>query len=1470
MMEGFAFQADKALLDTVFDGVVVIELKHLRISLANKAAAGILGYDDPEELVGVDPFKHVSPEDHERMSTALAGLVSGSCLQTGAETRVLDKRGKDVWIMARGVKLASNGNSVLLASFRDVTAQKLAEMALREAEERQIQLLNSSNELILISQDWKIVFANRRLLEATGLSEGALVGMSILDLTHPDDRKAVGRRYQQMLDGKYLPSDRAFKGIGKDGKTSWGMMRHVPLTWQGKPALMTIVQDITQQKLAEEALQESERRYRLVTENASDVIWTTDVDLNITYMTPSAAGLLRCSMEEAMTLTLRDMLTPESLDLGMKAFKEQLALETRGSTSPQREWSLDLQLQRKDGSTVWVEEKVNFLRDAGRRITGLMGITRDISERKQAERVLRESEERFRQITENMLDAVALLDSTGVIKYVSPSHERLLGYKSEDMVGRLVFDFIPPEDVEHVVASLEGILEKGEITYRFRFRHSDGHYVWGEASAKALRDDSGNVSGYVIGSRDITERKRTEEALLRIGKAIESSSDAIGMSDAQGHHFYHNKAFTDLFEYTAEELEAVGGGPAAYVDQNVACQVFSAIMSGGSWSGEVEMVSKSGRRFPVLLRADAIKDESGRVVGLVGVHSDITELKRAQESLTTSEANYRNLFGHALMGLEVVDAETAKVVLANDSMAKIFGFESPEAMVGIEPLAHVLPEDLDSVIAELTKLLGDPTMRAEMSFRCMTNDGRIIWVNAMASHFEHVLRPSLLLSLEDVTAAKEAGLKMTESEEKNRLLVDNAAEGIIVVQDGVLKFANPKCTEISGYPNQELVSRSFLELVHPDDRQAIAENYVKRLAGEDVPNNYRFRVVDKTGSTKWLQINTVQLTWEGGPAVLSMLNDITERREAQEALRESESRYRLLAENVSDVIWSLNMRSKRAFFSPSVTHLLGYTLQEAQAMKMKEVVSPTSYPKALMAFSELLGKRGNGSDGRSSSTQVEVELMREDGSFVWVDVSVTLLRDAKGQPAEIFGVIRDITQRKKVEEDLRTSEEYFRALIENAWDAIAIVNAEGVMLYESPSSARILGYEPEEIVGKNLAEFVRPEDIAAIAGTFRRFRTEPGSIVMVDAGFRHKDGHYIECEGTLQNFLHDPKINGVVANYRDVTDRRRAEEAIRSSEERFRNLVEATSDWVWEVDPNGTYTYASPNVREVMGYEVGEVIGKSIFDYMPARESSRFSKIFRSHVAKKEAFTFVESPRIHKDGRVIVVETSGVPFFGDGGHLLGYRGIGRDITDRKRIEKDLENSLKKVEKTMEAAIQAISYTMETRDPYTTGHQRRVTQLACAIAKEMGIAPWQIDGIRVAGLLHDIGKIAVPTEILSKPGRLSDIEFSMIKAHPKVGFDILKNVDFEWPIARIVVQHHERLDGSGYPFGLRGKDILQESRILAVADVVEAMSSHRPYRPALGTDRALAEVVRGEGTLYDPEVVRACAKVIKERGFKFEG
>jgi len=180
----------------------------------------------------------------------------------------------------------------------------------------------------------------------------------------------------------------------------------------------------------------------------------------------------------------------------------------------------------------------------------------------------------------------------------------------------------------------------------------------------------------------------------------------------------------------------------------------------------------------------------------------------------------------------------------------------------------------------------------------------------------------------------------------------------------------------------------------------------------------------------------------------------------------------------------------------------------------------------------------------------------------------------------------------------------------------------------------------------------------------------------------------------------------------------------------------------------------------------------------------------------------------------------------------------------------------------------MSRIIEAKDPYTAGHQQRVSRLTTAIAKELNLSQDKIEGVRIASLIHDIGKISVPTEILSKSSTLSDLEFNLIKEHSQTGHDILKPIDFSYPVAQIVLQHHERINGTGYPRGLKGEDILLEARILGVADVVEAMSSHRPYRPALGIDAALEDISKNKGILYDPEVVDACLKLFKEEGFKF--
>jgi putative nucleotidyltransferase with HDIG domain len=206
---------------------------------------------------------------------------------------------------------------------------------------------------------------------------------------------------------------------------------------------------------------------------------------------------------------------------------------------------------------------------------------------------------------------------------------------------------------------------------------------------------------------------------------------------------------------------------------------------------------------------------------------------------------------------------------------------------------------------------------------------------------------------------------------------------------------------------------------------------------------------------------------------------------------------------------------------------------------------------------------------------------------------------------------------------------------------------------------------------------------------------------------------------------------------------------------------------------------------------------------------------------------------------------------------------------REQAETGLKESFEKLKKALNGTVYALTEILQRRDPYTAGHQGRVAELACSIAQEMGLSEDRIEGIRVAGLLHDIGKIYVPSEILARPGRISDLETDIIETHAQVGYDILKTIEFPWPVVEAVLQHQERLDGSGYPSGLRGDAILLEARILAVADVVEAMSSHRPYRPTLGMDRALKEISDYRGVRYDADVVDACLRLFNEKGYKIE-
>ncbi|MEA2096683.1 MAG: PAS domain S-box protein [Candidatus Cloacimonadota bacterium] len=319
------------------------------------------------------------------------------------------------------------------------------------------------------------------------------------------------------------------------------------------------------------------------------------------------------------------------------------------------------------------------------------------------------------------------------------------------------------------------------------------------------------------------------------------------------------------------------------------------------------------------------------------------------------------------------------------------------------------------------------------------------------------------------------------------------------------------------------------------------------------------------------------------------------------------------------------------------------------------------------------------------------------------------------------------------------------------------------------------------------------------------------------------------------------------------------------------NILESSSAVsIISTDLDQNILYWNTGAENIFGYESSEVVGKKKINLIyDGAESKRNALLAKKLIVSTKKGTECELRQITKDRKKLWSRMTLSPRFDDNGKVTGILGIGIDITKHKELEHHLRETLKKLKQTLTGIIYATELIIETRDPYTAGHQRRVALLAKNIAEHMKLSEKQVEGIYMVGMIHDVGKISIPAEILSMPRRLTPAEFNLIKNHPQAGYDILHNIDFPWPIADIILQHHERIDGTGYPKGLIGKDITVEAKILMVADVVEAMASHRPYRASFGIERALGEIKQNSGILYDPDVVDSCVEVFENENYRFE-
>jgi len=583
-----------------------------------------------------------------------------------------------------------------------------------------------------------------------------------------------------------------------------------------------------------------------------------------------------------------------------------------------------------------------------------------------------------------------------------------------------------------------------------------------------------------------------------------------------------------------------------------------------------------------------------------------------------------------------------------------------------------------------------------------------------------------------------------------------------------------------------------------------------------------------------------------------------QKKQAEEELKDSEERLKILFDYAPDAYYINDLKGKFIDGNKAAERVIGYKREELIGKSFLELklLSLADISKAVKLLAKNLIRLPTGPD--------EFVLNRKDNSKITVEISTYPVKIK--EKTLVLGIARDITEYKEAGKALAESEERYHIVFENTGTATMIIEEDRTISMVNTQGEKLSGYSKEEIENKmKWTDFIVPEDLERMK-KYHIARRKAGEKPPTEYEFRMTDK-----KGNVKDMFLKigmiPNTKKSIASLTDITERKQAEENVKNAKDELQMIMDSVPAIIFYKDTEGRIIRANKTLANSLKMPVKDIVGKTTEELFPKEQAENMRKDDKEVIISGKPKRNIIEPYDTPEGTRWAI-TDKMTYRDKKGKITGVIDLSKDITLQRKSEEELQQSYQKLKKTMDAAIDTMSRIIEAKDPYTSGHQHRVCQLAVPLARELGLPEDKIEGIRIASLIHDIGKIGLPAEILSKPTKLTDIEFSLIKGHSQIGYNILKSIDFSYPIAQIVLQHHERLNGSGYPNNLKGDEIILEAKIIGVADVVEAISSFRPYRPALGTDKALEEITQNRGILYDPEVVDMCLKLFKEKGFKF--
>ena len=1119
--------------------------------------------------------------------------------------------------------------------------------------------------------------------------------------------------------------------------------------------LVLSIRQAGEKQAALQAHHASEERFRALIQNAADLIVVIDAEGVIRYVSPSSERILGYLPEEAIGRNFLDWVHPDDVPIAKRS------LASRGKTPGTSQSIIEVRSLHKNGTWRMIEVLgTNLLAEPA--VRGIVMNMRDVTERKQAEDSIRISEKSYRDLFENSIVGISQALPDGRLLRVNSAYAHMYGYSNpEEMLAEVTNIgqqlYAHPEERDEL---LQILTSKGKSEPKeFLVVRRDGTRFYVLVAARQIKDASDNLLCYEATHIDITERKRAEEARQeseeRFRVIFEKANDAIHIENGDDEILAVNSRMCELMGYSREELLKMHVADLQAPEERQAGSVIKKELARhGSALFERLNLHRDGHRIPVEISIARIELPSGDLYA--SIVRDISERKRAEEALSLAEKKYRTLVEQSPAIIYIVEpGREARISYISPQIEQVLGF-TPEEWIkqpGLwESLLH--PEDRERVLADndQSDLSGQPF---KSEYRIHAKDGRVVWLLDESIQIRD--QDGKLLYIQgietDITERKRAEAELQASHEAERILAERLAVLSEITTDlSKAESLDALCRSAVEFGRERLdfdrlsiwfLAEDNLTMVGTfgvDTEGRITDERKERFPiGSDYPNTAVFQ-----GQTPLLRLDDTSLALKGqvvgqgqhvtaglwdGKAVIgfisvdnllrqrpfsdrdceiirlyaSALGHLISLKRTEEEVVASEERYRMLAENMTDTVWLMDLNLKTTYISPSVIRLRGYTLDEINTVPLDQQMTSESLARVVEIYTNDLATERLAQADLPISTTLELEMYKKDGTAFWSENTFSLIRDPLGQPLAILGSAREITGRKKVQEALESSEKRFRALIENNTDAIVLVDPRGLILYESPAYARMMGRDLQQRLGMSSFEHIHPEDRQSVAVILNELIQYPGKIGQTTFRNQHKNGSWRWIEATATNLLGESAVQAIVINMHDITERKQAEEAIVKTEYIYRQAITQAGGVPYQIEyANGNYVFLGEGIESLAGYFPAEMTGALFTSRV--RQTEAYGKYKDLPRPEREQLTLQGKIKEwreddlfeRKDGSLIWLADHSVPVYNSNGKNIGALGILMDITEQKKAEQNVRQRVAELEVLYESSL-SINRSLEPKE-----------------------------------------------------------------------------------------------------------------------------------------------------------------------------